>query len=132
MSIIKEVIKKLNKEKLCALVFGFPLVMKLIPLITHRINHRTAYRIISRIPPRLGSFDTVIKFRGVKMKIFTGESMGKIMYYFGDWEPKQNNFFEAYIKPGMLLFDIGSNMGFYSLYAAVHGACSIAFEPDPI
>lgn len=118
-------------KKIYSVIFGFPLVMKIIPLITRRINHRSAYRIVSRIPAHLGGFDAVIPFRSVKMKIFTGESMGKIMYYFGDWEPKQNNFFAAYIKPGMLLFDVGANMGFYSLFAATHGARSVAFEPDP-
>lgn len=131
MSIIKKFIKKLNKKKIYATLFGFPLVMKLTPMITRRISRRNAHRIVMRIPPHLGHFDAVIPFRGIKMKIFTGESMGRIMYYFGDWEPKQNDFFEAYIKPGMLLFDIGANMGFYSLFAATHGARSVAFEPDP-
>ena len=131
MSIVKKFIKKLNKKKIYSTLFGFPFVVKLTPIITRRMSRRNAYRMVMRIPPHLGHFNTIINFRGVKMKIFTGESMGRIMYYFDDWEPKQNDFFEAYIKPGMLLVDVGANMGFYSLFAATHGARSIAFEPDP-
>ena len=50
-------------------------------------------------------------------------------------EPRERRFFQAQVGPGMVVFDVGANVGFYTLLLAgragpegrVH-----AFEPDPL
>jgi len=50
-------------------------------------------------------------------------------------EPRERRFFQAQVEPGMVVFDVGANVGFYTLLLAdrvgpqgrVH-----AFEPDPL
>lgn len=36
------------------------------------------------------------------------------------------------IRPGDVFVDVGANVGTYSLWAADHGACVLAFEPHPV
>ncbi len=44
----------------------------------------------------------------------------------------QNHFYDRHfaIKPGMIVFDLGANLGFFSLYAASMGASVYSFEPE--
>lgn len=48
-------------------------------------------------------------------------------------EPETLDWIDRYVKPGDVLFDIGANVGVYSIYAALRGrrACRVfAFEPE--
>lgn len=50
-------------------------------------------------------------------------------------EPRQRQFFAAQVEPGMVVFDVGANLGFYTtLLADLVGLSGRvhAFEPDPL
>jgi FkbM family methyltransferase len=50
-------------------------------------------------------------------------------------EPREQRFFRAQITPGMVVFDVGANVGFYTtLFARLVGPAGRvhAFEPDPL
>lgn len=49
----------------------------------------------------------------------------------GTREPFTRELFENAIKPGMVVLDLGANLGYYTLLAARAGATVIAVEPDP-
>jgi len=48
-----------------------------------------------------------------------------------DWEPPLTNYLKARIKPGMIAFDVGANIGWFSCLFATRGALVHAFEPNP-
>jgi FkbM family methyltransferase len=50
-------------------------------------------------------------------------------------EPREQRFFRAQVTPGMVVFDVGANVGFYTtLFARLVGPAGRvhAFEPDPL
>lgn len=54
--------------------------------------------------------------------------------WIGNWEPELQKWFQEYIRPGMLVYDVGAHKGFFSLLAAqLVGSTGevIAFEPHP-
>lgn len=50
----------------------------------------------------------------------------------GGYEPYMQDAFERYVRPGMIVLDIGAHNGFHSLLLASMGANVIAIEPNPI
>lgn len=49
----------------------------------------------------------------------------------GTYEPEVQAIFLEFIRPGIVLYDVGGGVGFYSLVAARNGAQVFTFEPDP-
>jgi FkbM family methyltransferase len=50
-------------------------------------------------------------------------------------EPRERRFFRKHVEPGMVVFDVGANLGFYTLLLADRVGPSgrvHAFEPDPL
>lgn len=62
--------------------------------------------------------------------MYTGETVGRHIYFFNDFESEQIDTFLALVQEGMHVFDVGANIGVYSLTAAAKGARVTAFEPD--
>lgn len=57
-----------------------------------------------------------------------------LLSWYGYYEPDVTDLFKAYIKPGQTVFDIGANIGYYTLLAAKWVGPSgrvVAFEPEP-
>jgi FkbM family methyltransferase len=53
----------------------------------------------------------------------------------GQGEPRVQQAIEVYLRRRMTFYDLGANIGFFSLMAARlvgHGGCVIAFEADPV
>jgi FkbM family methyltransferase len=50
----------------------------------------------------------------------------------GDWEPNSYAVLDHFLRPGLVLVDIGAWIGPLTLYAAAIGARCLAFEPDPV
>jgi FkbM family methyltransferase len=51
--------------------------------------------------------------------------------WFGNYEYEKQKLFASLVHPGSIVYDVGANVGFYSLLAAKRGARVIACEPDP-
>jgi FkbM family methyltransferase len=52
----------------------------------------------------------------------------------GTWEPEETAAFLAHVREGMCVFDVGANIGYYTLLAARAAGASgriYAFEPEP-
>lgn len=110
---------------LISVLFG-----KIVRWITIR-NAGLGKIILRYLPGFLKNFETQVVYNGVKLQVFTGESHGKRIYYFNNFEQDKIHFFKSLVKPGMLIYDIGANLGVYSLIAAKQGARVVAFEPAP-
>lgn len=49
----------------------------------------------------------------------------------GFWESWILTWFSNHVNPGDNFYDVGANVGFYTLWAATHGCRVVAFEPNP-
>lgn len=70
---------------------------------------------------------------GPKMRLYKDSILSK--YIYNGFEQTELSFVQRLLKPGDTFFDIGSNMGFFALYAAqITGAKGkvYAFEPTPV
>ncbi|NQV00191.1 MAG: FkbM family methyltransferase [Parcubacteria group bacterium] len=69
--------------------------------------------------------------KGKKWVVGSGDNHG---YWLGSYEYRMQSFFAETIKPGSVVYDIGANVGFYTLLASkivgVQGRV-FAFEPLP-
>ena len=55
-------------------------------------------------------------------------------YFNGDVEPEVQEVLQKYLRPGMIFYDVGANIGFFSLLAARlvgEQGSVVAFEADP-
>jgi FkbM family methyltransferase len=69
--------------------------------------------------------------QGMKLRLFPRSESG---YYLGTHEPDLQEGLPRFIKPGMTVFDIGANIGFFAVAAArLVGPTGmvVAFEPNP-
>ncbi len=98
-----------------------------------KINYRTFFGRLVRLPLRLIPKSTVMpilqgSLKGKKWVVGAG-SHG---YWLGSYEIHKRIAFEREINPGMVIYDIGANVGFYSLLGANLAGSSgkvVAFEP---
>lgn len=61
-------------------------------------------------------------------------SGGKVMRMIcGSYEPAQTRLFSRHVLPNSIVFDLGANVGYYTLLAAklAHRGQVVAFEPEP-
>lgn len=72
--------------------------------------------------------------KDLKARVWPGDVIGKSLYVSGLFERQEVQFIKHVLQPGMIFFDIGANMGFYSLIAAKRLGESgkiHSFEPNP-
>ena len=68
---------------------------------------------------------------GSKLRLYPRSESG---YYLGEHEPDLQQVLPRYLKPGMTVFDIGANIGFFAIAAANLVSPTgrvVAFEPNP-
>jgi len=82
---------------------------------------------------RAGKDKVVItKVDGIKFSLDLNESIDSFIYHTGTYEPMTVAFANKYLKPGMTAFDVGANIGWYTLrFAGLvrENGRVIAFEP---
>lgn len=64
--------------------------------------------------------------------LLPNEGASRLTFYFGLSEPDLFRLYDEFIKPGMIVFDVGANIGLHSLYIANRVAPSgkvFSFEP---
>src|SRR5579872_7341014 len=57
-------------------------------------------------------------FNGCTMTCDLRNHIQRHVYYFGAYEPIESFLFEKALRPGMVVLDVGANVGQYSLIAA--------------
>ncbi len=87
--------------------------------------------VLNLMPKAFTEFETTVTYRGSRFHVFTREEIGHRLFYCGKYEPDQEDCFLSFVKPGGRIFDIGANIGIYSVLAASKGAEVAAFEPSP-
>jgi FkbM family methyltransferase len=100
-----------------------------------KINYRSFWGRLIRLPLRLIPKKMVLpilqgSLRGVKWVVGAGEHG----YWLGSYEMNKRLAFEREIFPGAVVYDIGANVGYFSLLAAVlvgQEGRVFAFEPLP-
>lgn len=69
---------------------------------------------------------------GIKARVWPGDTIGKQIYIGTAFESLEVDLFKSIVKPDMVVFDVGANLGYYSLIAAKrvarHGQVH-SFEP---
>jgi FkbM family methyltransferase len=88
---------------------------------------------------RILSFLLVPSARRVRMRVQTGPGKDLLLdvnprwehpYLEGNYELEVQKLIERFCGPGVTFFDVGGNLGYYSMLATRCGARAIAFEPD--
>src|SRR5688572_5258274 len=73
-------------------------------------------------------------FNGARMTCDLRDHVQRQIYFFGAYEPIETYLFRLLLRPGMVVVDVGANVGLYTLIAAgevgVRGEVH-AFEPVP-
>lgn len=72
--------------------------------------------------------------RGLRYVLYPGENAGVYLEHGGNYEVAETAFCEDVLAPGMTAFDVGANMGLYTLLMAkLVGQTGIvhSFEPEP-
>ena len=72
---------------------------------------------------------------GARLRADLGEHVQRWIYFFGFYEEATVRWFRSFLRPGMVVFDVGAHVGQYSLLSAscvgptgrVH-----SFEPNPV
>jgi FkbM family methyltransferase len=55
----------------------------------------------------------------------------RAIYFLGEYEPEITALFRRLVTPGSTVFDVGANVGYFSILAGELGAAVHAFEPNP-
>ena len=78
---------------------------------------------------------TLVECEGSKIYVNPQEEgMAKFLLTSGVFEQHETAFFRSLLRPGMVVTDIGANIGYYTLIASQHvqeAGRVFAFEPDP-
>jgi len=73
-------------------------------------------------------------FSDYEMLVFANEDVGRQIWLFGRYEEDESYFFANHIRPTDICFDVGGNLGYFSLLMArfaVQGSVHV-FEPIPV
>lgn len=95
------------------------------------LPRRVARTIFYRIPKDWFCFETMANYRGSKIVIWTGENIGRKIFFLNDFEGEQIDIFAKLVDKKTIFYDIGANIGVYALVAGGVGAKVFAFEPSP-
>lgn len=82
------------------------------------------------------SKETLCRVRGLSILIRVSDAIERFRAdTYADKEPETLEWIDRHFRPGDVLYDVGANIGLYSLYAAkrLKGDCTIlAFEPEAL
>jgi FkbM family methyltransferase len=100
------------------------------PELWRRLPSALWKQLRSRITPVQGEVTCSIR-GGLRMQVDPRDPMGEAIYLYGCYDYPVTKLVEALIAPGMVIFDVGANAGFFSLLASTRCQQVYAFEPLP-
>jgi FkbM family methyltransferase len=72
-------------------------------------------------------------YHGIRFNLHLGNDTSRLLYVGGSLEPNEFFFLNQFLKPGMVVMDVGANEGLYSLFASSRigpGGIVLAIEPS--
>ena len=107
-----------------------------IDIATFPLNGRNRDKTAARVADSLGrrSRRAVVSSRGrLEFYALRGAGTASAVERFHQDEPETLEWIDTYVRPGDTVWDIGANIGMYSLYAALApGVTVYAFEPSAL
>lgn len=79
---------------------------------------------------RGGALDLELNPQGIRFRVPAWSQIGGMIVANGSHEPSETSFFTRTLKPGDVFYDVGANIGLYTVLAAHAGARVVTFEPD--
>jgi len=101
------------------------------PELWRRLPSAAWKHLRARIAPPAGEVTCTIT-NGLKMQVDPRDPMGQAIYLYGCYDYPVTRLVEALVRPEMVVFDIGANLGFFSLLASTRCDKVFAFEPLPV
>ncbi len=107
-----------------------------LPGYLHRLYDRGEYRRIWRKVRKAHLLqDLEVKLSNYRLALpKRNAGIKEELILYGTHEPFSTNLYQHYLKPGDLIFDVGTNLGYYIMVAdqTLKGQCEVhGFEPDP-
>lgn len=95
-----------------------------------RVARSVAYRLGELLadPPRVLIGETPT---GSKIALLSSDHQHRGIFFHGQYDPGLTRLLQRRVEPGMVLFDVGANVGYFTLIARDLGAQVHAFEPNP-
>lgn len=98
--------------------------------ITRLLGRRTGTRAAAHAAAKLAPIVEIESSRGTLRFRCGSARAAALALGFHDHEPDTRRWMDEYLKPGDVLWDIGANIGLYTLYASLMpGVRVVAFEP---
>ncbi|MDH5716436.1 MAG: FkbM family methyltransferase [Spirochaetia bacterium] len=92
-------------------------IKKALKYRLYKLHPKAIFWDIKKKPNKNKPIVTKLK-NGFQIQVYPRDILGKALYVLGYFEPDITNFCNTFLKPGMVFFDIGSNIGYYSLLAS--------------
>ena len=96
-------------------------------------DNRLVAKVVYRLGEALG--DRVLLGKtlgGSVMALSMRDYQHRRIYFYGEYEPATTALFRRLVIPGSTVFDVGANVGYFSMLSCELGAAAVrAFEPNP-
>ena len=116
-------------------IYGLVVTASAIRWVTRRYRHVRLVRSAAfRLGEALGSTRRVLIGTvptGSPIALFSSDRQHRSIWFYGLYEPDVTAVLRGYLDPGATFFDVGANVGYFSLLARDLGATVHAFEPNP-
>jgi FkbM family methyltransferase len=107
-------------------------------LISHPVYRREPLRVWSRVARwewvRKRGSPIILGLDDMRIKARPHDGIGRLLCYFGREADEMFDFMDKFLKPGMVVVDVGANIGTLTVYAArIVGSLGMVFacEADP-
>jgi FkbM family methyltransferase len=106
--------------------------LRVAPEPLRRGAARLPFSRLHRVTSTLMRGEEVIAWRGLRIRLDPGETIGYYTYLFGDYDRAEIDCLVALCRSARVVFDVGANQGWVSLAIARHcpGVHVVGFEPD--
>lgn len=104
------------------------------PVATRWGNHRLVRSLSYRVGEVIGRRPRVLRGAvptGSHIYLLSRDHQHRAIYFLRDYEPELVALLQRRLRPGDIFFDVGANVGYFTVIAADLGADVHAFEPNP-